>query len=79
MGGLRLGFRDGNRNVPVLHSTRVIALNVDGTGLCFAAIEGAAGDAGNLLFGDGVDAIADDRDGAADEGDVVTLPLARAR
>ena len=57
-------------------SRRVVALDVEGTGLSFVGIECAAGDAFDLLMIDDGDAVVDDGDIAADEGDVEGLPLA---
>src|SRR6202041_801255 len=52
------------------------ALEVDGAGQVFVAIEGAAGNARDFLIVDDGPAVLDDRDHAADERDVVGLPFA---
>src|SRR5277367_2911093 len=44
------GFRHRNPDVPVLHPSRMIALNIQNTWLALVAIDGAAGDSGDLLI-----------------------------
>src|ERR1043166_940900 len=55
----------------------VIALQVDRSRRTFVAVDGATGDAGNLLIADDLLAIGDDGDHASDQRDVVGIPLPR--
>src|ERR1017187_3690775 len=66
-----------NRDVAVLHSAGVIALNVKRAGLAFPAVERPARDARDLLVVHGLDAIAKDGHPAAHQGNVVIFPFAR--
>src|ERR1700692_1829434 len=51
------------------------ALEIDGAGKFFMAVESAAGDAGDFLVVDDGFAVLDDRHHAPDERDVVGLPF----
>src|SRR5579883_3266043 len=70
-------LRQRDRDVPVLHSARVIALNVDRPRLGFVAVERAAGDAGDLLVIDRLHAVPHDRDAPPDQRDIEAFPRSR--
>ena len=65
-----LVLRDLNADVPVRHASIVIALEEEGAGFAFVAVEGAAGDAGDGLLADHGLPIHDDRNQPTDERDV---------
>src|ERR1035441_593507 len=75
--GIRSTVRYRDSDVAVFHAAGVIALDVERSGLAFAAIDGAAGNARNLLAINGGLAIADDGHGAPHQGHIVALPFAR--
>src|SRR4051794_27581996 len=56
----------------------MVALQVNRSGRFFMAIEGAAGDTGDLLMVDDGLAILDDGDMATQQGDIEDLPFARS-
>src|ERR1700688_1417015 len=74
--GSSSGLRQRNPDVPILHSSRMIALNIQRTGLAFMAVDGAPCDSGDLLIVDGSDSIANHRDMPAHQRYVVGLPCA---
>lgn len=73
---LAASLRQRNRDVPILHPAGVIALNVQRTRLAFAAIDGAARDSGDLLIIDSGHSVANHGDVAANQRNVIGLPLA---
>ena len=75
-GGGELRFGDGDGDVAVADDAVVVALEEEGAGFGFVAIEGAAGGTGDFDVVVVHFAIAEDGDVAADEGDVKRGPLA---
>src|SRR5579871_6504587 len=67
-------FRGGDGDVAKGDMALFAALQVDRPGRSFVAVEGAPGNAGNLLVVDHGLAVQDHGDAAADEGDVEGLP-----
>src|SRR5437016_3079755 len=55
----------------------MVALDDEGTGLGFIGIVGDGGEAFDLNFVENLGAVVDDGEGAANQPDVVALPLAR--
>src|SRR4051812_3116575 len=68
--------RRSDQDVAVLDRT-VIALQENRTRRAFIAVERATGDSGDLLVYDHLSAVGDDCHHSSDQGDVVSLPLAR--
>ncbi len=69
-----LRLRHGDSDVAEFEAAGVVALDVEGAGFGFVGVEGSTGDAFDLLLVNGGDAVADDGEGAADQGDVKDLP-----
>lgn len=68
----------GSQDEVAVGDGAVVALQIDGAGCGFVAIQGAAGNAGNLAVTNDGAAILNDGDIAAEEGDIEGLPLAGA-
>src|SRR5690348_5873672 len=78
MTSLMLVFREGNGDVAIAHTGVLIALEEDGAGLGFVAIERAAGDAGDLDVVVVLGSVAHYGEAAPHQRDVERLPFAGA-
>ncbi len=75
-GGEGLEFGDGDGDVAVADDAVVVALEEEGAGFGFVAIEGAAGGSGDFDVVVVHFAVAEDGDAATDEGDIEGRPFA---